>query len=307
MDKCLKIQIFRRMERRAGGESVALSFIDQRCSGTGFGNLYMRLAARFNKQYHHHCRGWGNEKWAKKYSMFTVEWIFTHEFFKLSNYARVTVAQCEAPVEPNPPLSLRLEGLKLGQRAVYRCPMGYILQGTPNATCLASGECRNKNCFNLCSFFFCNVMIFCFMLFSSSFVGNFSSPAPTCIPIQCPPLFLEDPHLSLIELNTSAWGRAVFSCSWGYRLSGPSNLECLASGHWSGPIPRCRGECREGLMMITFWITARIDEDSVSFSPPLWGEIAQLSSIHIWILEIESPGNLQKNWRERNLMEIDKL
>lgn len=65
-------------------------------------------------------------------------------------------------------------------------------------------------------------------------LGNFSSPAPTCIPIQCPPLFLEDPHLSLIELNTSAWGRAVFSCSWGYRLSGPSNLECLASGHWSG-------------------------------------------------------------------------
>lgn len=72
--------------------------------------------------------------------------------------------------------------------------------------------------------------------------GNWSSPAPTCIPIQCPPLFLEDPHLSLIELNTSAWGRAVFSCSWGYRLSGPPNLECLASGHWSGPIPRCRGK-----------------------------------------------------------------
>lgn len=73
--------------------------------------------------------------------------------------------------------------------------------------------------------------------------GNWSSPAPTCLPIQCPPLFLEDPHLSLIELNTSAWGRAVFSCSWGYRLSGPPNLECLSSGHWSGPIPRCRGEC----------------------------------------------------------------
>lgn len=72
-------------------------------------------------------------------------------------------------------------------------------------------------------------------------LGNWSSPAPACLPIQCPPLFLEDPHLSLIELNTSAWGRAVFSCSWGYRLSGPANLECLASGHWSGPIPRCRG------------------------------------------------------------------
>lgn len=122
-----------------------------------------------------------------------------------------TVSQCPTLTEPNSPLSLRLEGIKLGQRAIYRCPMGYTLQGTANATCLAS--------------------------------GNWSSPAPTCIPIQCPPLFLEEPHLSLIELNTSAWGRAVFSCSWGYRLSGVSStIECLASGHWSGPIPRCRGK-----------------------------------------------------------------
>lgn len=36
-------------------------------------------------------------------------------------------------------------------------------------------------------------------------------------------------------------GRAVFSCSWGYKLSGPSTLECLASGHWSQAVPRCRG------------------------------------------------------------------
>ena len=34
----------------------------------------------------------------------------------------------------------------------------------------------------------------------------------------------------------------MFRCSWGYRLSGPPGLECLASGHWSGPIPRCRGK-----------------------------------------------------------------
>lgn len=56
--------------------------------------------------------------------------------------------------------------------------MGYILQGQQNATCLAN--------------------------------GNWSNPIPTCIPIQCPPLFLEDPHLSLIELNTSAWGEFPF-------------------------------------------------------------------------------------------------
>lgn len=71
--------------------------------------------------------------------------------------------------------------------------------------------------------------------------GNWSSPPPTCNPIQCPSLFLEDPHLSLTELNTSAWGKAVFKCSWGYRLSGPPSLECEPSGLWSGPVPRCRG------------------------------------------------------------------
>lgn len=85
-----------------------------------------------------------------------------------------------------------------------------MLQGSENATCLAS--------------------------------GNWSSPVPTCIPIQCPPLFLDDPHLSLVELNTSAWGRAVFRCSWGYRLTGMPTIECEPSGRWSGAIPRCRGK-----------------------------------------------------------------
>ncbi|XP_055598594.1 locomotion-related protein Hikaru genki-like isoform X2 [Uranotaenia lowii] len=52
----------------------------------------------------------------------------------------VAVSQCTSLLEPKPPLSLRLEGIKLGQRALYRCPLGYTLQGTANATCLASGK-----------------------------------------------------------------------------------------------------------------------------------------------------------------------
>ncbi|KFB41459.1 hypothetical protein ZHAS_00009095 [Anopheles sinensis] len=139
----------------------------------------------------------------------------------------VAVSQCAGLSEPNPPLSLRLEGIKLGQRALYRCPLGYMLQGEANATCLAS--------------------------------GNWSSPTPTCHPIQCPPLFLEDPHLSLVELNTSAWGRAVFRCAWGYRLSGPPGLECEPNGHWSGPIPRCRAiQCPQPLVPLN----GRIDGTS---------------------------------------------
>ncbi|KAL7046572.1 hypothetical protein ACKWTF_002641 [Chironomus riparius] len=142
----------------------------------------------------------------------------------------VAVSQCPTMSEPSLPLSLRLEGIKLGQRAIYRCQMGYILQGNANLTCLAS--------------------------------GNWSSPPPSCIPIQCPPLFLEDPHLSLIELNTSAWGRAVFSCSWGYKLSGPSTLECLASGHWSQAVPRCRAiQCPQPLIPLN----GKIDSTSGVF------------------------------------------
>lgn len=53
----------------------------------------------------------------------------------------VAVSICQNIVDPPPPLLLRLEGNKLGQRALYRCPLGYTLEGTANATCLASGEC----------------------------------------------------------------------------------------------------------------------------------------------------------------------
>ncbi|XP_031620985.1 locomotion-related protein Hikaru genki [Contarinia nasturtii] len=149
----------------------------------------------------------------------------------LTNSILITVAMstCQEQPTPIPPLTLQLEGLKLGQRVLYSCPVGYSIQGISNATCLAS--------------------------------GNWSSPPPTCNPIQCPSLFLEDPHLSLTELNTSAWGKAVFKCSWGYRLSGPPSLECESSGSWSGPVPRCRAiQCAPPLIPIN----GRIDGASVS-------------------------------------------
>ncbi|XP_030368879.1 locomotion-related protein Hikaru genki isoform X4 [Scaptodrosophila lebanonensis] len=128
----------------------------------------------------------------------------------LTNSITVVVATSICPQLPEPlaPLKLRLEGNKLGQRAHYDCPEGFRLDGSFNATCLAS--------------------------------GNWSSPTPTCNSIQCPRLVLEDEHLSLIELNTSAWGRAVFKCQWGFKLTGPAVLDCEPTGVWSGPVPRCK-------------------------------------------------------------------
>ncbi|XP_055686995.1 locomotion-related protein Hikaru genki [Lutzomyia longipalpis] len=151
----------------------------------------------------------------------------------LTNSIVIVVAVSQCPMVPDPlaPLQLRLEGTKLGQRALYHCPLGYTLDGVANSTCLAS--------------------------------GNWSSPPPSCHPVQCPSLYLEDPHLSLVELNTSAWGRAVFKCSWGYRLSGPPGLECEPSGIWSGPVPRCRAiQCPQPLVPIN----GRIDGTSGSNS-----------------------------------------
>ncbi|XP_073812616.1 locomotion-related protein hikaru genki isoform X2 [Musca autumnalis] len=128
----------------------------------------------------------------------------------LTNSISIAVAQSTCPQLPEPasPLTLRLEGNKLGQRAMYRCPPGYRVDGIVNATCLAS--------------------------------GNWSSPPPTCQAVQCPRLILDDPHLSLVELNTSAWGRAVFKCQWGFKLTGPPGLECEPTGVWSGAVPRCK-------------------------------------------------------------------
>lgn len=51
-----------------------------------------------------------------------------------------TVSTCQEHLSPVPPLILKLEGLKLGQRALYSCPVGYSIDGISNSTCLASGK-----------------------------------------------------------------------------------------------------------------------------------------------------------------------
>lgn len=77
------------------------------------------------------------------------------------------------------------------------------------------------------------------------FLGKWSAPVPTCEPVRCPPLDdppeILQPQLHLEEHNTSYGGRAVFSCSWGYRLVGQPGLECELNGQWSGPLPECIG------------------------------------------------------------------
>ncbi|XP_066156944.1 locomotion-related protein Hikaru genki isoform X2 [Euwallacea fornicatus] len=108
-------------------------------------------------------------------------------------------------------LTVRVEGTRLGHSATFQCPLGYYVSGSPNLTCQASGK--------------------------------WSYPVPKCAPIKCPPLnspaALPEPHLQLEEHNNSVDGRAVFSCAWGYKMTGSPAIECLMSGNWSGKFPKC--------------------------------------------------------------------
>ena len=86
--------------------------------------------------------------------------------------------------------------------------------------------------------------------------GRWSAPVPRCMPIICPTLETEDPHLTLVEHNTSYGGRAVFRCAWGYRLTAAPGVECEVDGQWSGPVPSCEGEVYT-IIVVTSDISAK--------------------------------------------------
>lgn len=62
--------------------------------------------------------------------------IYLYTFF----FIIYLVSTCPELPTPVAPLTLRLEGLKLGQRALFTCPVGYTIEGVSNTTCLASGN-----------------------------------------------------------------------------------------------------------------------------------------------------------------------
>lgn len=124
---------------------------------------------------------------------------------------QVVAVHCEAISVSAQHITLRVEGTRLGHNAIFQCPRGFIVNGTANLTCQASGK--------------------------------WSAPVPSCAPVRCPSLDapggLAEPHLKLEEHNSTYGGRAVFSCAWGYKLLGPPGIECELDGNWSGPLPKC--------------------------------------------------------------------
>ncbi|XP_065340544.1 locomotion-related protein Hikaru genki-like [Cloeon dipterum] len=108
----------------------------------------------------------------------------------------------------DPHVTARIEGSRMGHTASFQCPVGFFLNGTSNLTCEAT--------------------------------GHWSSPPPKCLPVQCPSVNPVDPRLDVVNVNRSYGGRVTFSCPWGYKLTGPPNLDCLSNGRWSGKVPQCQ-------------------------------------------------------------------
>ncbi|CAF4748505.1 unnamed protein product [Pieris macdunnoughi] len=120
---------------------------------------------------------------------------------------RVVSVSCNPLATSSPPLRLYTTGHKLGNTAHFSCEPGYHLSGSPQLYCMGN--------------------------------GHWSSLPPTCEETFCPFFTSLNPHLSIIEHNSSFGGRAVFTCSWGYRLVGAPGLECENDGQWSGEMPQC--------------------------------------------------------------------
>ncbi|KAG7313024.1 hypothetical protein JYU34_000105 [Plutella xylostella] len=120
---------------------------------------------------------------------------------------KVVHVVCPQQNESSPPLIAFSEGTRLGHSVHFSCRKGFHLNGASVITCGSD--------------------------------GLWSAPIPTCVETFCPVLRSLGPHLSVVEYNSSFGGRAVFACSWGYRLIGPPGLECEQDGTWSGDIPSC--------------------------------------------------------------------
>nr|XP_035953896.1 P-selectin isoform X8 [Halichoerus grypus] len=79
--------------------------------------------------------------------------------------------------------------------------------------------------------------------------GHWTGSPPICEAIQCPELFAPE-WGSLACSDTHKEFRVGstchFSCNKGFKLEGPNNVECTASGKWTAPPPTCEAvKCSE--------------------------------------------------------------
>lgn len=133
----------------------------------------------------------------------------TPKGFNNSIHVRVTDVQCPGLDAPEPPLISRIEGSRLGHSAIFECPVGYRLEGASRITC--------------------------------QYNGKWSTEVPHCEKIKCSEINIRDNALLVLNEHNNTYGeKAVFTCMWGYKLSGSQSMTCEGDGKWNGSMPTCQ-------------------------------------------------------------------
>uniref|UniRef100_A0A8C2X8M0 Sushi, von Willebrand factor type A, EGF and pentraxin domain-containing protein 1 n=1 Tax=Cyclopterus lumpus TaxID=8103 RepID=A0A8C2X8M0_CYCLU len=183
-----------------------------------------------------------------------------------SRRPRCSPVQCpEPPLEEN---HLVLKGLDYESGTVeLSCEDGYVLEGARILRCTPSQEWNET--FPVCKQVFCGplpevsfggpssssspfpfssvVSYTCmdgFTLRKEGAVsclasGQWSSPYPECIPVECPqPVEISNGIVDVQGLMYTS--KALYSCKTGYNLVGNSTVLCGETGLWIGGVPSCR-------------------------------------------------------------------
>ncbi|KAI4808144.1 hypothetical protein KUCAC02_000212 [Chaenocephalus aceratus] len=183
-----------------------------------------------------------------------------------SRRPRCSPVQCpEPPLEEN---HLVLKGLDSESGTVeLSCEDGYVLEGARILRCTPSQEWNDT--FPVCKLVFCGsppevsfggpssssppfpfgsmVSYTCmdgFTLRKEGSVsclasGQWSSPYPECIPMECPqPVEISN---GIVDVQGLMYlSKALYSCKNGYHLAGNSTVLCGEKGLWIGGVPFCR-------------------------------------------------------------------
>ena len=150
----------------------------------------------------------------------------------------------------------------IGTQVLFTCPVGYNISGEQAVLCRDDGEKYRHT----------------LQLSISIFLATWSSPSPSCLPIQCTALEIRSSHLRVLTLNNSYHGVATFDCPFGYRLTGRESITCEGGGAWSGLVPECEGTLQYVLCLAVIHVLCSYHLPLPS-SPSAW-----LPGPHLWAL-----------------------
>ncbi|XP_019863662.1 PREDICTED: CUB and sushi domain-containing protein 1-like isoform X3 [Amphimedon queenslandica] len=179
---------------------------------------------------------------------------------------------CGAPDPADPNGSIHFTTTTLGSRVVYRCNKCFNIVGKSVSVCQANGlysnpapVCKPVDCgvlpapknggvtFYPGTYFTSTATFRCkkgFKLTGSEVRtcqcdGTWSGEKTGCQKIQCPKL--KPPQYGRIYTSGQYPGDyAVYSCGYGYSLSGKSRRVCLHNGQWSGSPAQCKKDDHYG-------------------------------------------------------------